>query len=107
MAGMRRRVDTTKPEFLLRPLYSGALILKAFPDEAIGRICSPACQKNIFPLFIRAQQPDPESMKTWTTVTWLVTDDVSLTAEVADVILRQTPSCTVPLTACPPPQSFR
>ncbi|WP_424996891.1 hypothetical protein [Pantoea agglomerans] len=88
MAAMPHGVDTTWAEFLLRPLYSGALNLKAFPDEAIARICTPARLKAVFPLVIRAQQPDPESMKAWTAVTGLVTDDVRLTAEVADVILR-------------------
>lgn len=86
MAAMPHGVDTTWAEFLLRPLYSGALNLKAFPDEAIARICTPARLKVIFPLVIRAQQP--ESMKGWAAVTGLVTDDVCLIAEVADVILR-------------------
>lgn len=88
MAGMRRNVDTTWAEFLLRPLSSGALNLEAFPDEAIARICTPARLKVIFPLVIRAQQPEPESMKGWAAVTGLVTDDVCLTAEVDDIILR-------------------
>lgn len=88
MAALPHGVDTTWAEFLLRPLYSGTLNLKAFPDEAIGRICTPARLKAVFPLVIRAQQPDPESRKAWAAVTGLVTDDVCLTAEVADVILR-------------------
>ncbi|WP_342656227.1 hypothetical protein GKC68_12945 [Pantoea sp. RSPAM1] len=86
MAAMPHGVDTTWAELLLRPLYSGALNLKAFPDEATARICTPARLKAIFPLVIRAQQP--ESMKGWAAVTGLVTDDVCLTAEVDDVILR-------------------
>ncbi|MGN8163416.1 hypothetical protein ACTJKZ_12685, partial [Pantoea sp. 22096] len=88
MAALPHGVDTTWAEFLLRPLYSGALNLKAFPDEAIARICTPARLKAVFPLVIRAQQPDPESREAWAAVTGLVTDDVCLTAEVADVILR-------------------
>lgn len=40
MAGMRHSVNTTWAEFLLLPLYSGTLNLKAFPDEAIARICT-------------------------------------------------------------------
>ncbi|MEN4559409.1 hypothetical protein ABEG45_21825 [Pantoea agglomerans] len=88
MAAMPHGVDTTWAEFLLRPLSSGALNLKAFPDEAIARICTPARLKAVFPLVIRAQQPDPQSMKAWAAVTGLVTDDVCLIAEVADVILR-------------------
>jgi len=88
MAAMPHSVDTTWAELLLRPLCSGALNLKAFPDEAIARICTPARLKVIFPLVIRAQQPEPESMTGWAAVTGLVTDDACLTAEVDDVILR-------------------
>ncbi|MGC1067769.1 hypothetical protein WKH16_17555 [Pantoea agglomerans] len=88
MAGMRRSVDTTWAEFLLRPLYSGALNLKAFPDEAIARICTMERLKIIFPLVIRAHRPEPAALQSWAAETGLVMGDVCLTAEVADVVLR-------------------
>lgn len=88
MAAMPHGVDTTWAEFLLRPLYSGALNLKAFPDEALTHICTPARLKAAFPLVVRAQRSDGESLKAWAATTGLVTDDLILTAEVADVTLR-------------------
>lgn len=88
MAGMRRNVDTTWAEFLLRPLSSGALNLEAFPDEAIARICTTERLKTVFPLVVRAQHPEPAALQSWTTETGLVMGDHSLTAEVVDVILR-------------------
>ena len=88
MAAVPHGVDATWAEFLLRPLSSGALNLNAFPDEAIARICTPARLKAVFPLVVRAQRPDGESLKAWAAATGLVTDDLTLTAEVADVILR-------------------
>ncbi|MCH9271769.1 hypothetical protein [Pantoea ananatis] len=88
MAAMPHAVDATWAEFLLRPHSSGALNLNAFPDEEIARICTPAHLKAVFPLVVRAQRPDRESLKAWAAATGLVTDDLILTAEVADVMLR-------------------
>ncbi|WP_406562350.1 hypothetical protein [Klebsiella pneumoniae] len=88
MAGMRRNVDATWAEFLLRPLSSGALNLEAFPDEAIARICTTERLKVIFPLVIRAQSLSQEEMKAWASATGLVTDDFSQAAAVADISLR-------------------
>lgn len=50
MAAMPHGVNSAWAEFLLRPLYSGTLNLKAFPDEAIARIKTPARLKAVFPL---------------------------------------------------------
>ena len=88
MAAMPHGVDTTWAEFLLRPLYSGALNLKAFPDEAIARICTPARLKVIFPLVIRALAPQREDFSAWAAATGLVTDDLDLTAAATDISLR-------------------
>nr|WP_257102118.1 hypothetical protein [Klebsiella quasipneumoniae] len=88
MAAMPHNVDTAWAEFLLRPLASGALNLTAFPDEELSRICTPARLKCIFPLVIRAQNPDQHAMKGWAAATGLVTDDLSRTATVADITLH-------------------
>lgn len=88
MAALPHGVDAIWAEFLLRPLSSGALNLNAFPDEALARICTPARLKSVFPLVVRAQQPDREDVKAWAAATGLVTDDLSLTAAVADITLR-------------------
>lgn len=88
MAAMPHAVDATWAEFLLRPLSSGALNLNTFPDEVMARICTPARLKAVFPLVVRAQRPDGENLKAWAAATGLVTDDLILKAEVADVMLR-------------------
>lgn len=88
MAGMRRNVDTTWAEFLLRPLSSGALNLEAFPDEAIGRICTTERLKLIFPLLVRAQQYQPAAQKDWAIATGLVTEDLNRVVKINDVCLQ-------------------
>lgn len=88
MAGMRRNVDTTWAEFLLRPLSSGALNLEAFPDEAIARICTTERLKTVYPLVIRAQRPEPAAMKSWAASTDLVTEDLTRSVKVSDICLQ-------------------
>ncbi|WP_240042533.1 hypothetical protein PagCFBP13505_022090 (plasmid) [Pantoea agglomerans] len=88
MAALPHGVDTTWAGFLLCPLSSGALHLKAFPDEALVRICTPARLKVIFPLAVRAQAPQREDFSAWAAATGLVTDDLDLTAAAADISLR-------------------
>ncbi|MGC0859973.1 hypothetical protein [Pantoea agglomerans] len=58
MAAMPHGVNSTWAEFLLRPLSSGALNLKAFPDEAIARICTPARLAGKHGRVERPRQPD-------------------------------------------------
>lgn len=88
MAGMRRNVDTTWAEFLLRPLSSGALNLEAFPDEAIARIYTTERLKTVFPLVIRAQCPEPAALQSWAVSTGLVTEDLTRTVKVSDICLQ-------------------
>ncbi|WGK60051.1 hypothetical protein [Pantoea sp. SS70] len=88
MAGMRRNIDTTWAEFLLRPLTSGALNLEAFPDEAIACICTTERLKVIFPLLVRAQQYEPAALKDWAAATGLVTEDLTRAVKVNDVCLQ-------------------
>lgn len=88
MTDMRRNVDTTWAEFLLRPLSSGALNLEAFPDEAIARICTASRLKVIFPLVVRAQRHDQDALKAWAAATGLVTEDRNHTIKINDVCLQ-------------------
>lgn len=88
MAGMRRNVDATWAEFLLRPLSSGALNLEAFPDEAIARICTTGRLKVIFPLLVRAQQYEPAALRSWAAATGLVTEDLTRSIKVNDICLQ-------------------
>lgn len=88
MAGMRRNVDTTWADFLLRPLSSGALSLEAFPDEALARICTAERLKVIFPLVVRAQRYEPAALKSWAASAGLVTQDQTRTIQVNDIYLQ-------------------
>lgn len=88
MAGMRRSVDTSWAEFLLRPLSSCALNMEAFPDGAIARICTTDRLKVIFPLVVRAQRPEPAVLKSWASATGLIMEDLTRNVKVSDICLQ-------------------
>lgn len=88
MSGMRRSVDTTRAESLLRPLSSGALNLEAFPDGLNARICTAGRLKVIFPLVVRSLNLSPEELKAWASATGLVINDFSKTSVASGISLR-------------------